>query len=221
MIELGCWSECLAFSEKAASHGFSLGEAHQLHDNENAQSYPLNLQQSGRFNALNATAAVLAARHVGVPLQTSLQALEQFAGVKRRQEVIAEIDGIRIVDDFAHHPTAIEATLLALRPQTTGRLFAVLDIRSNTMKMGIHAKTLGSSLSAADVVLMCQNPGLQWDIHAISIPTATLIAIKQNVEQIIEHLLNECRHGDQIVIMSNGGFDNIHQKLIQAMQSRP
>lgn len=221
VITMGCWSERQAFSGQTQSHGFSLGEETQLHDNDNAQSYPLKLQQSGRFNALNATAAVLAARHAGVPLQTSLQALAQFSGVKRRQEVIAEIDGIRIIDDFAHHPTAIEATLQALRPQTTGRLFAVLDIRSNTMKMGIHAKTLGRSLGAADAVLMCENPDLQWDIHAISSPAATLIAIKQNVEQVIEHLLSECRHGDQIVIMSNGGFDNIHQKLIQAMQSRP
>ncbi len=220
VLDMGCWSECLALSENAANNGFSLGQDKQLRDNDNRHNYTLILQQTGGFNLFNAAAAMLAARHAGVPLQTSIEALERFEGVKRRQEVIAEIGGVRIIDDFAHHPTAIELTLQALRTQTTGRLFAVLDIRSNTMKMGAHADTLGQSLGAADVVLMCENPSLQWNIHAIESAKSTHIVLKSNVDQIIEHLLNNCRPGDQIVIMSNGGFDNIHRRLIQAMRSR-
>ncbi len=220
VLAMGCWSECLALSEHETGGHFRLAENNCLNDTESGDTYILELLQAGRFNALNASAAILAARHAGVPVATSIQALAQFKGVKRRQEVIAEIDGIRIVDDFAHHPTAIELTLQALRTQTAGRLVAVVDIRSNTMKMGFHASTLGRSLSSADVVLMCETPSLQWDIHSIESTESTLIAIKSNVEQIIEHLLNDCRPGDQIVIMSNGCFDNIHQRLIHAIQSR-
>ncbi len=220
VLAMGCWSECLPLSEHKTDRGFSLTSNNCLNDNDNDCDYTLDLQQAGRFNALNASAAILAARHVGVPVTTSIQAMTEFKGVKRRQEIIAEIDGIRIVDDFAHHPTAIELTLQALRTQTAGRLFAVVDIRSNTMKMGIHAGTLGRSLSSADVVLFCDNPSLQWDIHAIESTESTLIIIKPDVEQMIEELLQNCRCGDQIVIMSNGGFDNIHQRLIKAIQSR-
>ena len=221
VLTMGCWSECLDLSSDKVDSGFRLDDEHCLHDNQKQQNFALKLQQKGRFNAQNASMAALAARHAGVPLATSLEALEQFEGVKRRQEIIAEIDGIRIIDDFAHHPTAISLTLNALRADTSGRLFAVVDIRSNTMKMGIHAEQFGQSIAAADVVLLCENAGLKWDIHAISAPASTLIKVKDNVNQIIEHLVRDCQRGDLVVIMSNGGFDNIHQKLIAAMQSRP
>ncbi|MCP3687369.1 MAG: UDP-N-acetylmuramate:L-alanyl-gamma-D-glutamyl-meso-diaminopimelate ligase, partial [Gammaproteobacteria bacterium] len=134
VIEMGCWSECLSFSQDSTASDFSLAQAGSLKHNPSGKNYALELQQAGEFNALNATAAALAARHAGVPLDVSLDALSKFKGVKRRQEVIAEVGGIRIIDDFAHHPTAIELTLRALRAQTQGRLYAVIDIRSNTMK---------------------------------------------------------------------------------------
>jgi UDP-N-acetylmuramate: L-alanyl-gamma-D-glutamyl-meso-diaminopimelate ligase len=171
------------------------------------------------FNTMNAAAAALAARHAGIPLQTSIEALRQFEGVKRRQEVIAEIDGVRIIDDFAHHPTAIQLTLEALKADTTGRLFAVIEIRSNTMKMGVHASRFADSLTAADVVLLCEDKNLQWDIHAMAQSSSTLVLIKPNLDQVINHLAQNSNKGDQIVIMSNGGFDNLHHRLIQAMQS--
>jgi UDP-N-acetylmuramate: L-alanyl-gamma-D-glutamyl-meso-diaminopimelate ligase len=221
VLAMGCWSESLSLSEDNTKTGFRLDNENQLHDNDSEQSYSLKLQQKGRFNAFNASMAALAARHAGVPLATSLEALAQFTGVKRRQEVIADIDGIRIIDDFAHHPTAISLTLNALRADTNGRLFAVIDIRSNTMKMGIHAEHFGESVGAADVVLLCENDALKWDIHAIKTPASTLIEIKANVDHAIEHLVRDCQPGDLVVIMSNGGFDNIHQKLIKAMQFRP
>jgi UDP-N-acetylmuramate: L-alanyl-gamma-D-glutamyl-meso-diaminopimelate ligase len=169
---------------------------------------------------MNAAAAVLAAQHAGVPLQVSIEALKNFAGVKRRQEIIAEIDGVRIIDDFAHHPTAIELTLKALRASTEGRLYAVIELRSNTMKMGIFAQRFIQSVASADEVLLCENTALQWDLPAIAQTASTLILIEPNIDQVINHLVENTRPGDQIVIMSNGGFDNIHQRLINAMASR-
>ena len=218
VMQMGCWSESLSFSGNNPDADFYLDAQNVLHHGDNSAGYPLELAQQGQFNALNATAAIIAARHAGVAIDNSLQAMRNYAGVKRRQEVIAEIDGVRIIDDFAHHPTAIALTLDALKGQTSGRLIAVVDIRSNTMKMGAHAAQLGLSFAAADLVLLCENPDLTWDIQKMAQSTPTIVEIKTDSQQIIDHLLHNCRPGDQIVIMSNGGFDNIHRRLIQAMQ---
>lgn len=220
VLAMDCWSECLGFSQEPDDSGFSLDKDYALRDNAKAEVHHLELRQTGQFNALNASAAALAARHAGVPLKTSLLALQQFKGVKRRQEVIAEIDGIRVIDDFAHHPTAIDLTLRALKAETRGQLYAVIDIRSNTMKMGIHALQFAESIASADTVLLCENDTVKWDIRAIEAPAFTMVEIKPNVDDVIDYLLKNCREGDQIVIMSNGGFDNIHNKLIQSLQSR-
>ncbi|MBT8434369.1 MAG: UDP-N-acetylmuramate:L-alanyl-gamma-D-glutamyl-meso-diaminopimelate ligase, partial [Gammaproteobacteria bacterium] len=167
----------------------------------------------------NASAAIIAARHAGVSIEKSLDAMRHFTGVKRRQEVIAEINGVKIVDDFAHHPTAIAFTLEALQGATAGRLIGVLDIGSNTMKMGAHGDELGPSFAAADLILLCENPDLNWDIAKIAESASTIVEVKNDTQQIIDYLLQNCEQGDQIVIMSNGGFDNIHQRLIQALQN--
>jgi UDP-N-acetylmuramate: L-alanyl-gamma-D-glutamyl-meso-diaminopimelate ligase len=220
VLSMGCWSECLSFATENNEADFRLDKDNQLTDKQEDNQYQIALQQTGNFNMLNATAAALAARHAGVPLQTSVEALQQFGGVKRRQEVIAEIGGVRIIDDFAHHPTAIRLTLNALKADTGGRLFAVIEIRSNTMKMGSHASQFAESLNAADVVLLCEDKNLQWDLRAMAQSSSTLVNIKQNIDQVIEKLVQDSRKGDQIVIMSNGDFDNIHQRLVDAMQSR-
>ena len=233
VLAMGCWSDCLSFgldplisdrersTEKVTD--FTLDDQSLMCNQKTGQSYAIKLAQTGQFNALNACAAALAARHAGVPLQTSVEALNQFGGVKRRQEVIAEINGIRIVDDFAHHPTAIALTLEALKAQTKGRLFAVIEMRSNTMKMGSLRDKIRRSLSSADVVLMVDNPSLEWDIHAmaqlVNSTADTRLLVKNNSGQIIDQLVKDCQPTDQIVIMSNGGFENIHQRLILALQS--
>ena len=220
VLSMGCWSECLGFASEIDEADFKLGQNNQLVDQQNYKQYQINLAQAGTFNAMNATAAALAARHAGVPLQASVEALQQFKGVKRRQEIIAEIDGVRIIDDFAHHPTAIELTLQALKSKTSGRLFAVIEIRSNTMKMGIQVSQFSDSIGAADVVLLYDDKSLQWDLHANLQSAATLVLIKPDIAQLIEYLTQNSRKGDQIVIMSNGGFANIHRQLIDAMQCR-
>ena len=220
VLDMGCWSERLAFGENKVDSGFSVRQDNRMVENDTRREYQLKLQQSGAFNTLNASAAILAARHAGVSIQTSIEALERFQGVKRRQEVIAEVNGMKIIDDFAHHPTAIELTLEALREQTRGRVFAVLDIRSNTMKMGNHSEKLQNALRAADVVLLCENKDLQWDINAIKSSASTLVQIKADIDQIVRQVVLDGRPGDTIVIMSNGGFGNIHQRLIQALKNR-
>ena len=220
VLSMGCWSECLSFATEDSEADFKLDANHRLQDQGKQQTFDLKLGQAGLFNAMNATAAILAARHAGVSLSSSVAALEKFTGVKRRQEIIGEIGGIRIIDDFAHHPTAIELTLKALKAETSGRLIAVIELRSNTMKMGVHADWFAESLSSADEVLICENSAVQWDLHAIAQTASTLLLIEPGIEQIIEHLLHTTRSGDQIVIMSNGGFDNIHQRLIKAMKSK-
>lgn len=214
---MGCWSDQTGFSASNRNADFFLDSNSQI--NHAQRAYPLQLSLPGQFNALNATAAIIAARHAGVAIDTALDAMSRYAGVKRRQEIIAEINGIRIVDDFAHHPTAIELTLNALRGTTAGRLIAVLDIRSNTMKMGIHSDQLAASLAAADLVLLCENPDLPWDLADIAASASTIVEIKKDSQQIIETLLHSAHQGDQIVIMSNGGFENIHQRLIAALQN--
>jgi len=224
VLQMGCWSEKVGFSAsdttgetaREADADFFLDDDLCLHHGD--RSYPLQLTQPGQFNALNAVAAIVAARHAGVAIDTAIDAMSRYAGVKRRQEIIAEINGVRIIDDFAHHPTAIGLTLNALKGATDGRLIAVLDIRSNTMKMGIHGDQLSASFAAADLVLLCENPDLQWDLAKMAASATTIVEIKKDSQQIIDFLLRTAHHGDQIVIMSNGGFENIHQRLIDALQ---
>jgi UDP-N-acetylmuramate: L-alanyl-gamma-D-glutamyl-meso-diaminopimelate ligase len=215
VMQMGCWSEQLEFSAGNPQADFFL-QQNLLHQGNS--SYPLELSQMGQFNALNASAAIIAARHAGVAIETSIDALSKYNGVKRRQEVIAEIDGVKIIDDFAHHPTAIALTLQALKENSSGRLIAVLDIRSNTMKSGAHGAELAQSIAAADLVLLCETPDLQWDIKQLVESAPTIVEIKTDTQQIIDYLLQNYLHGDQIVIMSNGGFDGIHQRLVQALQ---
>ncbi|MFT5503582.1 MAG: UDP-N-acetylmuramate: L-alanyl-gamma-D-glutamyl-meso-diaminopimelate ligase [Gammaproteobacteria bacterium] len=219
-LAMGCWSQTLKFGNQISEDGFTIDQANHLYFAKNNVDVQLKLQQSGHYNAMNATAAILAARHAGVPINTSVSALANFGGVKRRQEVIAEINGIRIIDDFAHHPTAIELTLTALKQQTDGRLFAVIDLRSNTLRMGVHATdTLINSWQAADQVLLFDNPDLKWDIHQLQRGGTTPVVIEASIEDIILDLVKQCHESDQIVIMSNAGFENIHQRLIQKLNT--
>jgi UDP-N-acetylmuramate: L-alanyl-gamma-D-glutamyl-meso-diaminopimelate ligase len=220
VLQMGCWSERVGFSCQDPKADFFLDDGPLLRQRQGSREYPLELPQAGQFNALNATAALIAARHAGVGIEHALAALREFGGVRRRQEIIAEIGGVRVIDDFAHHPTAIAATLEALRGQTQGRLIGVLDIRSNTMKMGVHADRLAASFAAADRILLCENPQISWDIREMLKTAPTIVDIKPDTQQIIEDLKQHSRPGDQIVIMSNGGFDGLHRRLVAALQNQ-
>jgi UDP-N-acetylmuramate: L-alanyl-gamma-D-glutamyl-meso-diaminopimelate ligase len=219
VLEMGCWSETLDFGLEQAD--LAIQSRQQLiRDTKSNQSWSLDGLPQGQFNQLNACAALLAAQHAGVPLAVGIEALQSYKGVKRRQEVIAQFDGISIIDDFAHHPTAIKVTLEALKQQTEGRLIAVFEPRSNTMKAGIHEKTLGASFDAADNVLLFDNGQLQWNIQSLIKGQSSRMQIYPEIDQIIDSLILSVTTGDKIVIMSNGGFEGIQQKLIQALRDR-
>lgn len=158
--------------------------------------------------------AMAAAHHVGVPLEVSAAALGEFKNTKRRLELLGTPNDIAIYDDFAHHPTAIASTLNALRAKVgSARIVAVLEPRSNTMKRGIHADQLGAALSAADACFMLQPEGLQWTI-ADYVPAAT---VAHSVDELVAQLVRTLEPGDQVLIMSNGGFGGLHQRLLQQL----
>ncbi len=214
VLSLGCWSETKSFGTESASLTVDHSN-NSIYDAIHNKEYQLELAQPGLFNQLNACAALLAAQHAGVPLSSGLEAIKLYKGVKRRQEVFATIRGISLIDDFAHHPTAIQATLEALKPMTQGKLIAVFEPRSNTMKMGIHKHTLAEAFKQADRVMFFDNKQLDWDLSSLK---SAQLDLYNDIEQIIAELVKTSVSGDKIVIMSNGGFDGIHQKLKKALE---
>lgn len=174
----------------------------------------------GDHNVHNALAAMAAARHVGVEPHTACAALKEFMGVKRRMELIAEINGRKIFDDFAHHPTAIATTLNGLRAKVgSERIIAVIEPRSNTMKQGVHAQTLGQSCQMADEVIWLEPPGLNWSLREVAKNAGNKQRAFCSVEEIINYLVNQTRAGDNIIMMSNGGFGGLHKKLVEALSA--
>ncbi len=175
----------------------------------------------GSHNTANALAAIAAARHAGVPVKTALAALAEFRNVKRRLEVRGAARGITVYDDFAHHPTAIAATLQALRARVGNqRILAVLELRSNTMRMGVHRDTLAGSLTQADKVLMLKPADLNWNLDRVTGALKGRGQAYTTVEEILVTLAKETQPDDHVLIMSNGGFDNIHARLLERLQTR-
>ena len=163
---------------------------------------------------MNALAAIAAARHVGVPVASSLVALAAFRGIKRRLELRGTVDGVAVYDDFAHHPTAIAATLDGMRRTVgTGRILAVVEPRSNTMKLGTMRSMLPASLAAADRVF-CYTANLGWNAAEALAPLGTRAELHNDLTTLIEAIAHASRPGDRVVIMSNGGFGGIHGKLL-------
>ncbi len=174
----------------------------------------------GAHNRLNALAAIASARQVGVPPALAIEALGSFRNVKRRMEVKGTVDGITVYDDFAHHPTAIEVTLAGLRTKVDGaRIIAVLEPRSNTMKLGAMKEQLAASLMAADRVY-CYSAGLAWDAVAVLAPLGEKARVCNDFERLLGELAGTARPGDHVLIMSNGGFGGIHEKLLAALAAR-
>jgi UDP-N-acetylmuramate: L-alanyl-gamma-D-glutamyl-meso-diaminopimelate ligase len=172
----------------------------------------------GAHNAENALAAIGAARHVGVSVSESIAALAEFSGVKRRMELRGEVRGISVYDDFAHHPTAIASTIDGLRRKVGDkRIVAVLEPRSATMRMGVHRDTLGPSLSAADAVWMFAPPDLGWDADAVVATLGNKGRLARSLDELVDGLAGNTRVGDQVLIMSNGGFGGLHGRLLEAL----
>lgn len=182
---------------------------------------------SGIHNVNNALVAVAAAYNVGVDIKTACAALSAFAGIKRRMELIGDVNDILVFDDFAHHPTAITTTLDGAKKKLADRrIWAIIEPRSNTMKMGIHQDSLAESAVLADHTLWYEPTGLEWGLKDVidnakaNNPNIASQQVLSSTETIIEHIINNAQAGDAIVIMSNGGFEGIHQRLLNALRNK-
>jgi UDP-N-acetylmuramate: L-alanyl-gamma-D-glutamyl-meso-diaminopimelate ligase len=172
---------------------------------------------AGAHNRANALAALAAARHAGVPLDLGLKALATFSGIKRRLEVRGTVRGVTVIDDFAHHPTAIRVTLEGLRQRVGGaRILAVLEPRSNTMKLGAMKAQLPASLTDADATY-CYASNLGWDAAATLAPLGAKARSFDNLDSLVAAVAADAREGDQVLVMSNGGFGGVHGKLLAAL----
>jgi len=180
---------------------------------------PLRWDILGGHNRMNALAAIAAARHVGVAPELAVDALSRFRNVKRRLEVRGTVRGVTVIDDFAHHPTAISETLAALRERVGGgRILAVLEPRSNTMKQGIWKDDLARSLDDAQAVF-CYTRGLGWDAAGALASLGARLTAGDDLAALVQAITVEARDGDTVLVMSNGGFDGIHGQLLAALSA--
>jgi UDP-N-acetylmuramate: L-alanyl-gamma-D-glutamyl-meso-diaminopimelate ligase len=178
---------------------------------------PLHWDLPGAHNRMNALAAIAAARHAGVAPEVAVDALRRFRNVKRRLEVRGAVRGVTVVDDFAHHPTAIRETLAALRERVgRGRVLAVLEPRSNTMKQGVWQGELAGSLADADAVF-CYTRGLGWDAAGALARLGARLTAGDDLVALVAAIVTAARAGDSVLVMSNGGFEGIHDKLLAAL----
>lgn len=178
----------------------------------------VNWGQLGDHSIHNALAAIAAARHAGVPVEQALAALAEYQGVKRRMEVRGEVKGVTVYDDFAHHPTAIATTLQGLRRRVgDARILLVLEPRSNTMRMGVHRDTLAASMQGADLIWMHEPPELDWSLAEMSKALDVPVVVCDSVAAIVAGVKQAARSGDHVLVMSNGGFGGIHQRLLDSL----
>jgi len=221
VLTLGCWTPVEAFG---LAQGWQAGEA----DQDGAFDVFYAGQPLGRVrwsllgahNRLNALAALAAARHVGVEPAAAIDALGSFGGVRRRMQVRGQAKGVTVYDDFAHHPTAIRTTLEGLRHRVgKARILAVLDPRSHTMKRGVLKDALPPSLAQADRVYVYTS-GIAWDARSLFALLGARARCEAELEPLIAAVVAEARAGDHVLVMSNGGFGGIHEKLLDRLSAR-
>ena len=229
VLEMGCWTPVERFTAEPdtptdwridadAANGYASFAV--WHGDRHVGDVCWNML--GRHNAENALAALVAARHAGVDEQAALEALRRFAGVRRRLEVRGVVKGVVVYDDFAHHPTAITTTLDGVRRKAReGRVIAVLEPRSNTMKLGTHKAALAESLRAADRVFVYRSPEVKWDVIEAMQPLGSLATVHGDLGQLVSAIVAETRPGDHLVLMSNGSFGGLHELLLAALEARP
>ena len=218
VLAQGCWTPVENFG---STEGWQAGEPDEngafdvLHHGQTVGhiAWPL----LGEHNRLNALAVIAAARHAGVSIQVACEALSQFQNVKRRMEVKGCVRGITVYDDFAHHPTAIATTVAGLRQKVgSAHIIAVLEPRSNTMKLGSMKAALPESLAEADQVF-CYGGGVEWDVAAALAPLGSKLYTGNDFDAFVQSILSNAKSGDHILVMSNGGFGGIHQKLLDGL----
>lgn len=224
VLSMGCWSE----QELTGEHG--RWQAKKLTPDaarweiylDDQRVGEVNWNLVGEHNMHNGLMAIAAARHVGVLPADAAQALDSFINARRRLEPRGEVSGVSVYDDFAHHPTAILSTLAALRGKVggTARILAVLEPRSNTMKMGISKEDLAPALGRADEVFLFQPPHISWQVSEVADACVQPAHWSADVDALVEMVMKTAQPGDYILVMSNGGFGGIHQKLLDALAAR-
>ncbi len=233
VLSRGCWSDVIAF-DSAVEAGWTVGQIYSEGRFEAVYKGTVqgvvDCKLTGAHNRSNVLAAIAAARHIGIAPNVSIAAMESFESVKRRMEVRGTVGAagqeITVIDDFAHHPTAIATTLEGLRGQVQaaggGRILAVLEPRSNTMKLGVMKDALAGSLAQADLVFgYGQADGKQalgWDLHAALAPLGHKAAAFDDLTELVSAIVKATRNGDAIVCMSNGGFGGVHEKILAALR---
>ncbi len=227
VLHKGCWSQQAGFSSGNESNkkknlwnidNVSAGGRcfDILYQDEKVGSVESHLL--GPHNRMNALAAIIAAQHVGVPVKQSIAALKEFKGIKRRMEIVGEVDNKTIYDDFAHHPTAIMETLQGLRDAVgKAKIWAVLEPRSNTMRLGVFKQQLAASLALADEVILFQPADVEWDMQLVVDNVSGSAKLLRSIDGIVDLLAEQSRSGDHILVMSNGAFGGIHQKILTAL----
>ena len=218
VLQRGCWTPVETFGDP---QGWQAGTV----DSDGSFDVLLDGKPQGRVqwellgehNRMNALATLAAARHVGVPVDLGIAALGTFQNVKRRMEVRGVVNGVTVYDDFAHHPTAIATTVAGLRSKVgDARILAVLEPRSNTMKLGVMKAALPASLVDADQVF-CYGAKLGWDAREAFAPIADKAQVYEDMGAMVEAVVSCARPGDQVLVMSNGGFGGVHQKLLERL----
>ncbi len=223
VLQRGCWSEVVRFGARKEEPGTlrSRGEPHAFDVLRGAmQIARVEWGLLGEHNQLNALATLAAAEHVGVAPEQAAKALAEFQNVRRRMELRGEVAGIKVYDDFAHHPTAIHTTVNGLRRRVgVDRILAVFEPRSNTMKLGTMKSQLPWALEEADLSF-CHSGGLDWDAREALAPLADAASVYPTVEATVAAVVKAARPGDHVLCMSNGGFGGIHAKLLEALARR-
>ena len=227
VFAMGCWSNRMSFGiGEAADSDIPHCSAQLLNKDgstfslrmDDGPAYKISWSACGLHNIENALTAVAAARHVGVPPAIAAQALAEFRGVKRRLELLGCIGGVSVFDDFAHHPTAIEMTLQGLRARGgSGRLIALIEPRSNTMRMGEHREKLAASTASADEVFWFAPPGMDWSLQGVIDASTVPATLCDDVDELARQVAARAEPGDQLVIMSNGSFSGVHQKILKQL----
>ncbi len=221
VITRGCWTPVERFG---VTSGWQAGARHADGFDVLFNGAPQGRVQwdlLGEHNVANALAAIAAARHAGVPAKMAIEALTTFKNVKRRMEIKGVAAGVTVYDDFAHHPTAIVTTIAGLRAKIgKARLLAVLEPRSNTMKQGSLKDLLAGSLADADRVF-CYSAGLGWDAAAVLTPLGAKVSVSEHLDELLAQIAAAARAGDHVLVMSNGGFGGIHDKLLSRLRPAP
>ncbi|HZO21911.1 MAG TPA: UDP-N-acetylmuramate:L-alanyl-gamma-D-glutamyl-meso-diaminopimelate ligase [Steroidobacteraceae bacterium] len=224
-LEMGSWTPLEGFARSGAQDVRATWTARPAEGAEDYSRFDVfeggRLQGTvewsliGAHNMENALAALAAARHAGIAVQQSIASLRSFKGIARRMQLRGEINGVRVYDDFAHHPTAIATTVDGLRRRVgKARIIAVLEPRSNTMRMGVHQQTLAPSLERADEVWLYTGADLGWDASSVIAELGSRAHTGKEVDTLARELARSVRPGDHVLIMSNGGFGGLHGKLL-------